>query len=78
MLTAISSGLYKMAFETPTGMGYGVAYLHNGKLRGGDRGMAYLGTYKQEGKLFSAKMSVTQRRHVPGAASALGVNYMVV
>jgi hypothetical protein len=78
MLTAMPNGLYKMAFETPTGMDYGVAYLHDGKLRGGDSGMAYLGTYKQEGPLFSAEMSVTQHRHVPGAVSALGFNDMVV
>lgn len=62
MLTTMPNGLYKMAFETSTGMDYGVAYLHDGKLRGGDSGMAYLVTYKQEGKLFSAEMSVTQHR----------------
>ena len=75
---ALPNGLFKVAFETPTGADYGVAYLHDGKLRGGDSGMAYLGTYKQEGKLFSAEMSVTQHRHVPGAVSALGFNDMVV
>ncbi|RYE98886.1 MAG: hypothetical protein EOO77_36425, partial [Oxalobacteraceae bacterium] len=75
---ALPNGLFKVAFETPTGADYGVAYLHDGKLRGGDSGMAYLGTYKQEGQLFSAEMSVTQHRHVPGAVSALGFNDMVV
>jgi hypothetical protein len=78
MPEALTNGLYKLTFETPTGADYGVAYLHNGKLRGGDSGMAYLGTYKQEGQLFSAEMSVTQHRHVPGAVSALGFNDMVV
>lgn len=78
MPSQIPNGLYKIAFETRTGAEYGVAYLHNGKLRGGDSGMAYLGTYKQDGQLFSAEMSVTQHRHVPGAVSALGFNDMVV
>ena len=65
-------GLYKLAFETPTGTDYGVAYLADGRLRGGDSGMAYVGSYTLDGPLFSADMSVTQHRHVPGAVSALG------
>jgi len=65
---------YKLAFETPAGTDYGVAYLHDGRLRGGDGGMAYVGSYRVEGPLFSAEMSVTQHRHLPGAVSALGLN----
>lgn len=74
----IPNGLYKLAFETPAGADYGVAYLTDGKLRGGDSGMAYVGTYRTEGQLFSAEMSVTQHRHVPGAVSALGLNDVLV
>jgi len=74
----LPNGLYKFAFETPTGTDYGVAYLADGRLRGGDSGMAYVGTYKTEGQLFSAEMSVTQHRHVPGAVSALGLNDVLV
>ena len=50
----------------------------DGRLRGGDSGMAYLGSYMQEGQLFSAQMTVTQHRHVPGAVSALGLHDMLV
>jgi hypothetical protein len=74
MPAPIPNGLYKIAFETRTGAEYGVAYLHDGRLRGGDSGMAYLGTYKQDGQLFSADLSVTQHRHVPGAVHAFGLN----
>lgn len=74
MTPHLPNGLYKLAFESRTGTDYGVAYLHEGKLRGGDSGMAYLGTYTQDGQLFSADVFVTQHRHVPGAVSVLGLN----
>jgi hypothetical protein len=74
----LPNGLYKLAFETPTGTDYGVAYLSGGRLRGGDSGMAYVGKYRTEGPLFFAEMSITQHRHVPGAVSALGLNDVLV
>lgn len=76
--TTLPNGLYKLAFETRSGAEYGVAYLHDGKLRGGDSGMAYVGTYSVEGQMFAAELSVTQHRHVPGAVSALGLYDVVV
>lgn len=33
--------------------------MEDGKLRGGDSGMAYVGTYELDGDLFAAQMSVT-------------------
>ena len=76
---SLPPGLYKLAFSTPAGEEYGTAYLlPDGRLRGGDSGMAYVGTYRQEGALFSAELCVTQHRHVPGAVSALGLNDVVV
>ncbi len=74
----LPNGLYKLAFETPAGTDYGVAYLSDGRLRGGDGGMAYVGRYKLDGPLFSAEMSVTRHRHVPGAVSALGLHDVLV
>ena len=74
----LPNGLYKIAFETRGGAEFGVAYLCDGRLRGGDSGMAYLGTYRQEGGLFSAQMSVTQHRYVPGAVHALGLSDVLV
>lgn len=78
MPSTLPNGLYKVAFETRAGAEYGVAYLQDGKLRGGDSGMAYVGSYTQEGQLFSAEVSVSQHRHVPGAVSALGLNNVLV
>lgn len=59
------NGLYKIAFETPSGTEYGVAYLQDGKLRGGDSGMAYVGSYSMDGDLMSAELSVTTRPSRP-------------
>jgi hypothetical protein len=70
----LPNGLYKLAVETPTGTDYGVAYLQDGRLRGGDSGMAYVGSYKVRGDEFTAELSITQHRHVPGVVSALGYN----
>ena len=75
---SLPNGLYKIAFETRQGEDYGVAFLLDGKLRGGDGGMAYVGKYEQQGPLFSADISVTQHRHVPGAVSALGLHNVLV
>jgi hypothetical protein len=76
----LPAGLYKLTFQSPgQGSEHGVAYLSpDGKLRGGDSGMAYVGTYRQEGDWLSAELCVTQHRHVPGFVSALGYNDMVV
>ncbi len=65
MADQLPNGLYKLSFKTRSGAEYGVAYLQDGRLRGGDSGMAYLGTYRREGQLFSAELSNTQHRHVP-------------
>lgn len=44
----LPNGLYKIAFETPSGTEYGVAYLQDGKLRGGDSGIAYVGSFASD------------------------------
>jgi len=52
----LPNGLYKIVFKTPACTDYGVVYLADGRLRGGDSGMAYVGHYRTEGRLFSAEM----------------------
>jgi hypothetical protein len=70
----LPNGLYKIAFETPHGTDYGVLDLREGRLRGGDSGMAYVGSYRQQGDTFVADLLTTQHRHVPGVVTALGYN----
>jgi len=72
------NGLYKVTLQTAAGIEYGVAYLLDGRLRGGDSGMAYVGNYAQEGDVFSAEVSVAPHRALPGAASLLGYAEVVV
>ena len=78
MASTLPNGLYKIAFETPSGVEYGIAYLQDGKLRGGDSGMAYVGSYELTGDILSAEISVSQHRYVPGAVRALGFNNVQV
>jgi len=70
----LPNGLYKIAFETRAGTEYGVVFLQDGRCRGGDSGYVFLGAYRQDGPLFSASISITQHRHVPGAVNALGLH----
>ena len=62
----LPNGLYKIAFRSASGTDYGVAYMQDGKLRGGDSGMAYVGSYEQDGDLLTMQLSVTQHRAVAG------------
>ncbi|WP_158011626.1 hypothetical protein [Sphingomonas turrisvirgatae] len=68
----LSNGLYEIAFETKTGTDYGVVYMHDGKIRGGDGSTAFVGKARVDGMLFSAEMSVTQHRHLPGTCPGWG------
>jgi len=74
----LPNGLYKIAFDTPQGTEYGVMDLRDGRIRGGDSGMCYVGTYRQAGDRFIADLTTTQHRHVPGVVSVLGHNDMRV
>jgi len=67
-------GLYRVTFGTPLGSGYGVAYLGDGNLHGGDTMMAYVGSYSIEGSSFTAEVHAFQHSQVPGMTSTLGTN----
>ncbi|MFL6851724.1 MAG: hypothetical protein ACJ8EH_12825 [Sphingomicrobium sp.] len=72
---SIPNGLYRVTFGTGQfGAGYGVAYLNDGQLHGGDTMMAYVGSYNSEGDSFTASVHVFKHSDVPGMTSTLGVN----
>lgn len=76
---SLPTGLYKIAFTSAYGADYGVLVLQpNGKLRGGDSGNAYVGSYEEDGDLLTMQVSVTQHRPAPGVVSVLGFNDIVV
>ena len=70
---ALENGLYKVAFQTPLGAGYGVAVLRDGVIEGGDSMMFYRGTYSQEGDAFTASVEIGTHSTVKGMDSVFGV-----
>lgn len=71
---ALRNGLYKIDFETQRGGGQGVVYLKNGKIRGGDSGWYYVGTYEQEGDAFTATVRVKDHTKHTRITSVFGVD----
>lgn len=71
---SLQNGLYRVTFGTPLGAGYGVAYLADGRLHGGDSMMAYVGKYEISGGNFTAEVHAFQHSNVPGMASTLGTS----
>ena len=65
-------GLYRVSFETDRGAGFGVVYVKNGQLRGGDSGFYYVGTYEETNGHLTAQI-VTQRHGTEGPASVFGL-----
>lgn len=73
---AMQDGLYKVQFQTPRGIGFGVVVLQNGQLRGGDSMMYYRGTYTQNADKFSAEVESNAHSHPPGMISVFGQDHV--
>jgi hypothetical protein len=67
-------GLYKVQFQTQLGAGAGVAVARDGKMWGGDSGIFYTGTYKDEGGTITASVAIDRHTKHPGIASVFGVD----
>ena len=67
------NGLYKVNFRTPMGEGIGIITLLDGKVRGGDLGLFYVGTYQEKGEDFTAEV-LTGRHTNQGVASVFGTD----
>jgi hypothetical protein len=57
----LQAGLYKVQFHTVHGIGSGVIYVIDGKLRGGNSAFAFVGSYSGQGDLIQVK--ITTERH---------------
>lgn len=66
-------GFYTVVFQTPVGLGGGVAHLSNGKMNGGDSILYYIGTYEVEGDRVVASVHIETHMHLPGVSSVFGV-----
>lgn len=71
---SISPGTYKVEFTTPLGRGFGVVVVEGGKVRGGDSGMLYVGSYQETGDEFSAKIEISRHSNTGAESSVLGVD----
>jgi hypothetical protein len=65
-------GFYKVEFQTPMGFGAGVVVLQDGRLRGGDAGLFYLGTFERNGSEFTAQVVTGRHTQYPGVISVFG------
>lgn len=65
-------GLYRVHFQTPLGWGSGVVYAASGKIWGGDAGLYYTGSYKQEGNNVTAEVRTNRHTQHPGVSSVFG------
>jgi hypothetical protein len=53
----LQEGLYKVEFYTVHGTGTGVIYAASGKLRGGNTGFSFIGSYTGRGDDIDVKIS---------------------
>lgn len=68
----VKNGLYSAHFSSPLGNGSGVVVVNGDQFRGGDAGIAYVGTIsEQEGKLY-ADLRTFRHTQVSGGGSVLG------
>ena len=72
----MKNGLYKVAVSTAFGTGAGVVTLMDGRIRGGDSAISYIGQYAEDGGHFVA--NVTIKRHTAGVPSLLGNDQIAV
>ena len=68
------TGLYKLKFQTPFGESVAMAVLTDGKIRGGDTGLFYLGTYQESGDKFSADVVTARHTYHGDIQSVFGTD----
>lgn len=71
---SFETGLYTVRFQIAGDEGAGVAYLANGKLRGGDSMMAYVGSYTESNGQLEADVRAYKHTSVAGMTSIFGVD----
>jgi hypothetical protein len=64
-------GFWIIQFESMTSSGGGVAVFIKGRIFGGDSGTMYIGTYKEAGNAFKARVRI--HNYAPNVVSVLGI-----
>jgi hypothetical protein len=68
----VRDGLYKVDFHTVHGTGSGVIYATGGKIRGGNSGVAFIGSYTGKGEEITAKVTTQRHNFDPGLKPLFG------
>ena len=71
-------GLYWVEFHTVHATGNGVIYATCGKLRGGNSGFAYIGTYTGKGDEIFVKISTQRHNADPGFKPLFGIDMVTL
>lgn len=71
-------GLYKVEFHTVHGAGNGVIYATSGKLRGGNSGFAFIGSYSGTGNDMLARVSTQRHNDDPAVKPLFGTDMITL
>jgi T3SS negative regulator,GrlR len=74
----LQEGLYKVEFYTVHGTGSGVVYATSGKLRGGNSGFAFVGSYTGEGDDIHVKISTRRHNDDPALKPLFGTDMITL
>jgi hypothetical protein len=70
----LREGFYKVEFHTVHGTGNGVLYAVSGKLRGGNSGFAFIGSYTGTGNDILARISTERHNDDPAVKPLFGID----
>lgn len=74
----MQEGLYKVEFHTVHGTGSGVIYAASGKLRGGNSGFAFIGSYAGRGDDILVKISTQRHNDDPAIRPLFGTDMITL
>jgi hypothetical protein len=74
----LREGLYKVEFHTIHGTGNGVIYATSGKLRGGNSGFAFIGSYSGTGNDILARVSTQRHNDDPAVRPLFGTDMITL
>jgi hypothetical protein len=74
----LREGLYKVEFHTVHGTGNGVIYATSGKLRGGNSGFAFIGSYSGTGHDILARVSTQRHNDDPAVRPLFGTDMITL
>jgi hypothetical protein len=74
----LQEGLYKVEFHTVHGAGSGVLYASGGKLRGGNTGFAFIGSYTGKDDKILVKISTQRHNDDPNLKPLFGTDMITL